>query len=285
MAGVTGGSLELIAAATAFLATTKVSAFRHVKKYALPVGGGAFILYRVLTYDPEQPGTTILAEILRLVEALSLKLSHSKNGLASRLVHDALGLLVCSTCLSAALVPTARASMSFSLRDLKEYVYSLVQDLPAVRREVAKEAAKLEAELEHELKSKSRAMGLPCSTLPAQGLARADILQLMRAQTAMEDVVWQQGRVSGAVYHGNAEHNELLNQAFALYSIANPLHPDVWPSAMKVSASFPLKCFSLICPCPPVPASHPSCLPQSTPHPPPSPLIHYSITPPRPRPV
>ena len=35
------------------------------------------------------------------------------------------------------------------------------------------------------------------------------------------------------VYFGKHAHIELLNQAFSLYSISNPLHPDIWPSVMK----------------------------------------------------
>jgi hypothetical protein len=35
------------------------------------------------------------------------------------------------------------------------------------------------------------------------------------------------------VYHGQHEHIKLLNAAFGMYSISNPLHPDIWPSVMK----------------------------------------------------
>lgn len=55
----------------------------------------------------------------------------------------------------------------------------------------------------------------------------------MGAVTTDEDVIWQSGKVSGAIYHGEKEHLDLLNKAFSLYSIANPLHPDIWPSGMK----------------------------------------------------
>ena len=41
---------------------------------------------------------------------------------------------------------------------------------------------------------------------------------------------------TGAVYHGKHDHIDLLNKAFGMYSIANPLHPDVWPSVMKFEA-------------------------------------------------
>lgn len=35
------------------------------------------------------------------------------------------------------------------------------------------------------------------------------------------------------VYFGKHQHIDLLNQAFSMYSISNPLHPDIWPSVMK----------------------------------------------------
>ena len=40
----------------------------------------------------------------------------------------------------------------------------------------------------------------------------------------------------GAVYHGQRGHIEFLNEAYSYYSIANPLHPDIWPSVMKFEA-------------------------------------------------
>src|SRR5690606_32890562 len=53
---------------------------------------------------------------------------------------------------------------------------------------------------------------------------------------AQEHERWQRGFVSGAVYHGDAEHVELLSQVYALHSQSNPLHADVWPSASKYEA-------------------------------------------------
>lgn len=60
-----------------------------------------------------------------------------------------------------------------------------------------------------------------------------NILAMMGAVTADEDIIWQSGKVSGAIYHGEKAHLDLLNKAFSFYSIANPLHPDIWPSGMK----------------------------------------------------
>lgn len=69
--------------------------------------------------------------------------------------------------------------------------------------------------------------------LPKKGTATHSILAMMRNETKRENVIWESGKVSGAVYHGGKAHNDLLNSAFSYYSIANPLHPDIWPSGMK----------------------------------------------------
>ncbi|RMF61040.1 MAG: aminotransferase class V-fold PLP-dependent enzyme, partial [Calditrichaeota bacterium] len=47
---------------------------------------------------------------------------------------------------------------------------------------------------------------------------------------------WDEGYVSGAVYHGGREHVAFLNQVYALHSQSNPLHADLWPSATKYEA-------------------------------------------------
>jgi hypothetical protein len=44
---------------------------------------------------------------------------------------------------------------------------------------------------------------------------------------------WKDGLVSGAVYGGEDDLMELMGQASALYSLTNPLHPDLFPSLMK----------------------------------------------------
>jgi len=44
---------------------------------------------------------------------------------------------------------------------------------------------------------------------------------------------WEEGYVSGAVYHGDDKHIDFLNKIYAINSQSNPLHSDVWPSAAK----------------------------------------------------
>ena len=74
------------------------------------------------------------------------------------------------------------------------------------------------------------------SRLPEQGRDRAAILDEIEALKEKEDARWRDGFVSGAVYHGDAEHIDFLNRVYALNSQSNPLHADVWPSAAKYEA-------------------------------------------------
>jgi glutamate/tyrosine decarboxylase-like PLP-dependent enzyme len=71
------------------------------------------------------------------------------------------------------------------------------------------------------------------TALPGAGVARDDVLALMREMHAEEAARWGEGYASGAVYHGDPDHIAFLNEAYAINSQANPLHTDLWPSAVK----------------------------------------------------
>lgn len=72
--------------------------------------------------------------------------------------------------------------------------------------------------------------------LPVEGLGPDRALEIVKKLAEHETPRWQSGFVSGAVYHGDPEHVDFLNRAYALASQTNPLHVDVWPSAAKFEA-------------------------------------------------
>ncbi|MHB8438793.1 MAG: pyridoxal phosphate-dependent decarboxylase family protein [Acidimicrobiales bacterium] len=72
--------------------------------------------------------------------------------------------------------------------------------------------------------------------LPEAGRDRSEILAEMTDLAARERAKWHSGFASGAVYHGGEEHVEFLNKVYAITSQANPLHPELWPSAVKYEA-------------------------------------------------
>jgi len=50
------------------------------------------------------------------------------------------------------------------------------------------------------------------------------------------DVNWQDGRVSGTVYHGGEELIQLQSKAYSMFAMTNPLHPGVFPGVRKMEA-------------------------------------------------
>ena len=69
--------------------------------------------------------------------------------------------------------------------------------------------------------------------LPETGRDREDILAEMREMASLEEARWREGYASGSVYNGDQEHIDFLNSAYAINSQSNPLHTDLWPSAIK----------------------------------------------------
>lgn len=74
------------------------------------------------------------------------------------------------------------------------------------------------------------------SRIPTEPLDHAMIIATLTAMAKAEHDSWSTGQTSGAVYHGGDDHLDLLNEAYALHSQSNPLHVDVWPSAVKLEA-------------------------------------------------
>ncbi|MGW8251716.1 MAG: pyridoxal phosphate-dependent decarboxylase family protein, partial [Anaerolineales bacterium] len=72
--------------------------------------------------------------------------------------------------------------------------------------------------------------------LPEVGLEREAILSQLQEIAAQEDRAWEQGQVSGTIYHGGRQHYDFLNRVFALFSHVNLLQRDMCPSGTKFEA-------------------------------------------------
>ncbi|MGZ9225792.1 MAG: aminotransferase class V-fold PLP-dependent enzyme [Anaerolineales bacterium] len=107
--------------------------------------------------------------------------------------------------------------------------------IPIINQQIEKEYDEMMADLERAVKPYQDTFA-SFTHIPDVGRDRAEILRDMEAMCAHEEATWQEGFVSGGVYHGDAEHIDFLNQVYALNSQSNPLHADVWPSATKFEA-------------------------------------------------
>jgi len=117
--------------------------------------------------------------------------------------------------------------------ELTDLMIDLVIFLPASSSVLDIEKSKLEDGMDSEIKRKSRECISSCfKRLPDTGISAAKIKSLL-STLVYENISWKNGKASGQVYHGGQEHQNLLNDVFAQYSLSNPLHPETWPSVMK----------------------------------------------------
>lgn len=72
--------------------------------------------------------------------------------------------------------------------------------------------------------------------LPKEGWGVEKVREELVKLSEMKHTRWEDGRVSGAVYHGGEELGKLQTEAYGMFTVANPLHPDVFPAVRKMEA-------------------------------------------------
>lgn len=73
-------------------------------------------------------------------------------------------------------------------------------------------------------------------TLPKEGWSPEKVREELGKLAGMKHTRWEDGRVSGAVYHGGEDLLKLQTEAFGQFGVANPIHPDVFPGVRKMEA-------------------------------------------------
>ncbi|MCB9235293.1 MAG: aminotransferase class V-fold PLP-dependent enzyme [Bacteroidia bacterium] len=120
-------------------------------------------------------------------------------------------------------------------KGVARFIEKKAKAIPSVQKTIEKETAGMLEEIEAGLKP-YRGKFPVFPTFPKEGRSREEILAEMEEFNKIESPRWADGYVSGAVYHGDPEHIDFLNQVYALNSQSNPLHSDLWPSATKFEA-------------------------------------------------
>ena len=110
-----------------------------------------------------------------------------------------------------------------------------LRKIPSVQKEIQGEYDEIMGDLEVSLKPYRKDF-VTFSEIPTEGRGKKDILDEMQSLNELESAKWEDGFVSGAVYHGDQEHIDFLNKVYALNSQSNPLHSDIWPSTAKYEA-------------------------------------------------
>ena len=73
-------------------------------------------------------------------------------------------------------------------------------------------------------------------TLPKEGWSNSQVSAELEKLEQMDHTRWEDGYVSGAVYHGGGDLITLQSEAFSKFNVANPIHPDVFPGVRKMEA-------------------------------------------------
>lgn len=73
-------------------------------------------------------------------------------------------------------------------------------------------------------------------TLPKEGLQHEAVRAELDTLANMDHTKWEEGYVSGTVYSGEEGLMKLQTEAFGKFTVANPIHPDVFPGVRKMEA-------------------------------------------------
>ncbi|TQN72505.1 Sphingosine-1-phosphate lyase [Colletotrichum shisoi] len=117
--------------------------------------------------------------------------------------------------------------------DIRRVLYGYFLRAPGVRGQVQKQI--------NESMTKLQAKMIPANltrylTLPKEGMSEDDVRKELDTLANMDHTRWEDGFVSGAVYHGEEELIKLQTEAFGKFTVANPIHPDVFPGVRKMEA-------------------------------------------------
>jgi hypothetical protein len=216
---------------------------RKLRSWTLPFTV-VFVMYRFVTsqfFTP--PSTDLLKSVLSTIEQIYDVLQHYASAhLSPKLASSTMSTLrdVAALALLRQLVVYYQTCRRSTLRKIKDdtidSVFTMLKEnVPLVQAELKKEQDKMESDLEADLKDSNRKRTL---VLPKKGRASRSLITDLKKRGGAEDKKWQEGLVSGAVYNGDKSHTDLLNAAYAAFSLSNPLHPDIWPSINQFVSEF-----------------------------------------------
>lgn len=118
---------------------------------------------------------------------------------------------------------------------VRRTLYKLFLRAPGVRSQVEKQVSEAITQLETKLVPQGPGVSRYLN-LPKEGWTADQVRAELEKLGEMEHTRWEDGRVSGAVYHGGQDMLKLQTEAFERFGVANPIHPDVFPGVRKMEA-------------------------------------------------
>mgnify|MGYP002631181002 CR=1 FL=1 len=112
-------------------------------------------------------------------------------------------------------------------------VLPYVKMIPMVQTKLRTESEKVRAELEPKL---YKDITQPCTTLQREPMQRHEIKSLMETRRELDTKYWQDGRVTGAIYHGQQDYTDFVGDIYGMFAFTNPLHGAIHPATRQMEA-------------------------------------------------
>ncbi|KZF19969.1 sphingosine-1-phosphate lyase-like protein [Xylona heveae TC161] len=118
---------------------------------------------------------------------------------------------------------------------IRRVLYGILLRTPGVKQQVQKQIVEAITKIEGKLVPSGPGVNRYL-TLPKEGWTQEQVKEELERLSQMDHTKWEDGYVSGAVYHGGDEMAKLQMEAFGKFTVANPIHPDVFPGVRKMEA-------------------------------------------------
>jgi sphinganine-1-phosphate aldolase len=118
---------------------------------------------------------------------------------------------------------------------IRRTLYGWFLRAPGVRSQVEKQISEAIIKLQTKLVPSGPGV-VRYLNLPKEGWSEEAIRNEVEKLATMDHTRWEDGFVSGAVYHGGESLIRLQAEAYGKFTVANPIHPDVFPGVRKMEA-------------------------------------------------
>uniref|UniRef100_A0A3P9JPZ6 sphinganine-1-phosphate aldolase n=1 Tax=Oryzias latipes TaxID=8090 RepID=A0A3P9JPZ6_ORYLA len=118
---------------------------------------------------------------------------------------------------------------------VKRQCFRLIRKIPFVGVSIQRQLNKALDDMSHSLCTLKEGMTYT-TKLPPKGLTQGQVMDKIKEYQTLNDVQWEKGLVSGAVYWGDETLTKLLVKVYGDFAWSNPLHPDIFPGVRKMEA-------------------------------------------------
>uniref|UniRef100_A0A3Q3WFI2 sphinganine-1-phosphate aldolase n=1 Tax=Mola mola TaxID=94237 RepID=A0A3Q3WFI2_MOLML len=118
---------------------------------------------------------------------------------------------------------------------IKKQCFGLIRKIPFVGGAIQGQLNKALDDMSASLCTLKEGMSYT-KQLPSKGLSQIRVLDKIKEYQTLNEVKWEKGCVSGAVYWGDTSLTNLLVKVYGDFAWSNPLHPDIFPGVRKMEA-------------------------------------------------